>query len=98
MWFFRSQMMISLFVQTNNIHSKTNNATATHSIAAELNGRSANCGWRRFLWTMFTVEDNHDGNEMQRSQWRLKLVAVKENREGNEMWWTIIKTEIDGCR
>jgi hypothetical protein len=40
-------------------------------------------------------EDDRDGNEMQRSESRVKLTMVMNNSEANKMWWKTIATELD---
>jgi len=41
------------------------------------------------------MEDNRDGNETQRIESRLKLIVVRDNPDGNEIWWKISAFEMD---
>lgn len=41
------------------------------------------------------LEENRGGNEMQWSEWRRKLIAVRNNPEGNEICWKTIAVEFE---
>jgi hypothetical protein len=44
---------------------------------------------------LIATEDHRDGKAPQRSSWPLKVIAVKDNPDGNRTSWSRITTKID---